>query len=264
MRYSRLFIVVFVALGLAVAPSARVSALSDDTVSDALAEMGVLTETARGSAAAADLARRGGLVDSISRATGLERDDAAQVLVAVTDLVHGIAKAGERAGVLPPADDDELLRLVFELTASVDPLSQQASAKAAYLTERAIDTNERILAAEQRAMGALADGDQAPVAGPVEQWRPIVETYFTSDLVEDALSIIDCESNGDPDARNGRSGAAGLFQFIRGTWAHASAQAGFAGASPFEPEANIAAASWLVTYSLDTGTSPWAHWTCRP
>ena len=99
---------------------------------------------------------------------------------------------------------------------------------------------------------------------PVERWRPLVEQYFVDEYVAEALSIIACESNGDPGVTNPRSGAAGLFQFISRTWEHASEQAGVGGSSALDPEANIAAAAWLVEYSLDGGRSAWAHWTCRP
>ena len=98
----------------------------------------------------------------------------------------------------------------------------------------------------------------------VEEWRPLVEQYFPAELVDDALTVIRCESQGDPLAYNSRSGASGLFQFISGTWNWASQNAGWAGASPFDPEANIASAAWLVQWSIGRGIHPWAHWNCRP
>jgi hypothetical protein len=55
-----------------------------------------------------------------------------------------------------------------------------------------------------------------------------------------------------------------LYQFIPGTWAWAAPNAGFAGVSAFDPEANIATAAWLVERSIDQGDVPWAHWSCRP
>jgi hypothetical protein len=55
-----------------------------------------------------------------------------------------------------------------------------------------------------------------------------------------------------------------LFQFIPGTWANVSPKAGWGGASPFDPEANVASAAWLVDYSIDLGQYRWYHWTCRP
>ncbi|MEE9179065.1 MAG: transglycosylase SLT domain-containing protein, partial [Acidimicrobiia bacterium] len=80
----------------------------------------------------------------------------------------------------------------------------------------------------------------------VEQWRPLVQQFFPSNRVEEALRIIDCESNGDPDAYNPYSGASGLFQFIPSTWASTAPKSGYGGHSAFEPEANIASAAWLA------------------
>ena len=92
----------------------------------------------------------------------------------------------------------------------------------------------------------------------------MVAQYFPEDLVDGALSVIACESHGDPLAYNPYSGASGLFQFILGTWDWASSNAGFGGASPFEPDANIASAAWLVQHSMDQGNDPWDHWACKP
>jgi hypothetical protein len=98
----------------------------------------------------------------------------------------------------------------------------------------------------------------------VEEWRPLVEQYFAATLVDEALSVIDCESHGDPLITNPISGAAGLFQFIPSTWSWASTEAGWEGASPYEAEANIAVAAWLVQSSIDRGQDPWHHWVCSP
>ncbi|MGH8928695.1 MAG: transglycosylase SLT domain-containing protein [Acidimicrobiia bacterium] len=98
----------------------------------------------------------------------------------------------------------------------------------------------------------------------VERWRSLTASYFSADLVDQALSIIQCESLGDPEAYNPYSGASGLFQFLPGTWAVTSPKAGFAGASPFDPEANIAAAAWLSSYYQSTGRGPWVPWYCQP
>jgi len=97
----------------------------------------------------------------------------------------------------------------------------------------------------------------------VQAWRPLVEAHFAADLSEDALSIIQCESLGDPDAVNPYSGASGLFQFMPGTWAVASVKAGVDDRSVFDGEANIIAASWLAEYYRSRGLDPWLPWTCR-
>lgn len=98
----------------------------------------------------------------------------------------------------------------------------------------------------------------------VERWRPLVATYFPEALLDEALSVMECESRGDPDAENPSSSASGLYQFIASTWTWASANAGFAGVSVFDPEANIATAAFLVEYSIGRGLPPWQHWVCQP
>ena len=101
-------------------------------------------------------------------------------------------------------------------------------------------------------------------APAVEQWRPLVTIYFPPSLRDEALSVMGCESGGDPNARNVNSTAGGLFQFIASTWESASPAAGFTQISVYDPEANIATAAFLVDYSLDRGLSAWQHWVCQP
>ncbi len=97
----------------------------------------------------------------------------------------------------------------------------------------------------------------------VEQWRSLVQQFFPSDRVEEALVIINCESNGDPDAVNPYSGAAGLFQFLPSTWASTAPKAGYPEASPYEPEANVASAAWLANRYQELGYSYWQAWNCK-
>jgi hypothetical protein len=106
-------------------------------------------------------------------------------------------------------------------------------------------------------------GARPAIRPEAERWRSLASQFFRSGLVDDALLIIQCESNGDPNAVNPYSGASGLFQFIPGTWAVASVGAGYPDASVFDPEANIAAAAWLSGYYEANGSDPWAPWACR-
>jgi soluble lytic murein transglycosylase-like protein len=91
----------------------------------------------------------------------------------------------------------------------------------------------------------------------VEQWRPLVEEHFPPAWVDWALQIISCESHGDPTAVNPRTSARGLMQHLDRYWSGRAAAAGWAGASPYDPEANIAVGAWLLA---DGGPS---HWSCR-
>lgn len=92
----------------------------------------------------------------------------------------------------------------------------------------------------------------------VEDWRPLVEFFFRPGDVDRALRIMHCESKGDPNAKNRRSSASGLFQHLTRYWPKRAAEAGFRGASVFDPVANTAASAMLVYQG-----GGWSHWTCR-
>lgn len=90
----------------------------------------------------------------------------------------------------------------------------------------------------------------------VERWRSLIEAHFDSADIPWAMRVMNCESMGDPSAQNPTSTADGLFQFLDGTWAETP----YAHLSKFDPEANIAAAAWLLR------DSPWGgpqHWVCK-
>ena len=93
--------------------------------------------------------------------------------------------------------------------------------------------------------------------GSVEQWRGLVESYFRPADVAWALRVMACESGGNPNAKHPRSSASGLFQHLARYWPGRSSRAGWAGASIFDPVANVAVAAWLY-YS--GGAS---HWVCK-
>ena len=97
----------------------------------------------------------------------------------------------------------------------------------------------------------------------VERWRSLVEQFFPADRVEQALRIINCESNGDPNAINPYSSASGLFQFIPSTWATTAHRAGYPDTSPFDPEANTASAAWLTNRYIELGYPYWMAWNCK-
>jgi len=264
MRYPRFLVVLFVALGLAALAATPAHATETGSLPDALRRIETLADISEQAAAGADLARRGVAVELLAEHVDLDHGEASRLLDAMMALAASMAGAGERVGVLESPDIDAVFALILEFVRSSDPHSAQVFAKADFLTERAIAVAELLAESELTAMDSLVSTEPPSVADPLERWRPLVEQYFAPERIDEALSIIDCESNGDPDARNPRSSASGLFQFLDRTWLHSSKQAGFQGASPFSPEANIAAAAWLVEYSLGTGDAPWAHWTCRP
>jgi len=264
MRYPRFLVVWFVALGLAALPA--ISARADDAsaVSDALVHVDTMADVAEQTAVASNLARLGGVVKVLADEVDVEHEQAHRLLEAFTTMLHAVAGAGERIGVLAVPESELLIEVILSAAAVVDADAAQASAKAAFLDRRSTEASGLVATAERGVIEALAVPNGEAEADPVTRWRPLVEEYFPPELVDQALSIIECESRGDPAARNSRSSATGLFQFISRTWANASGPAGFEGTSPLDPEANIAAAAWLVDYSLDAGQAAWKHWTCRP
>ncbi len=97
--------------------------------------------------------------------------------------------------------------------------------------------------------------------GNVEQWRPLVAKYFAPALVDHAMCILNHETGGtgDPNSKNDRSTAAGLFQFLRSTWdgVPTSITGGsYDSGAVYHPEANVAAAAWLQQRG-----SGWGQWT---
>lgn len=82
--------------------------------------------------------------------------------------------------------------------------------------------------------------------------------YFNAADVNHALCILALESKGNPNALNPRSSAAGLFQFLRGTWdsVPSSVTGGsYDSGQVYNPEANTRAAAWLA---YNVGWSQWS------
>lgn len=95
----------------------------------------------------------------------------------------------------------------------------------------------------------------------VERWRGLVARHFPANVVDEALRIIQCESEGNPNARNPQvtvyGNAHGLFQHMDKLWPERSAKAGVGGRSFYDPEANI-----IVAAMLYRERNNWSHWEC--
>ena len=98
----------------------------------------------------------------------------------------------------------------------------------------------------------------------VEQWRSIVESAIVEmggDLHDTArfLSIISCESGGNPEARSSVSTASGLMQHLRTYWdARSRTALGYVG-DIYNGQDNIRVSAWLI-YRATGGR--WQHWVC--
>ncbi len=106
-------------------------------------------------------------------------------------------------------------------------------------------------------------------SGNVEQWRPLVETYFAPEKVATAMCLINAETGGtgDPNIDNRQgSSAAGLFQFLKSTWNSVplSITGGtYESGQVYDPEANIRSAAWLQNRYGWTQWSPYKAGKCR-
>ncbi len=102
-------------------------------------------------------------------------------------------------------------------------------------------------------------GQQGQFPPNVERWRGLVGAYFPAPIVNQALSVMEGESQGNPNATNPTSGAAGLFQHMPQYWAERSRSAGVPGANIYDPSANVRVAAWLYKQS-----NSWSHWSAQP
>lgn len=84
----------------------------------------------------------------------------------------------------------------------------------------------------------------------------LVEKYFRSADVARVLDVIRCESGFDPNITSPSGTYVGLMQHHRFYFPDRATAAGFPGASPFDPEANIAAGAHLWY------TGGPSHWSC--
>ena len=99
----------------------------------------------------------------------------------------------------------------------------------------------------------------------VEAWRPEVTkavTHFggNGNDVDRFLRIMQCESGGDPLAKNPNSSASGLMQHLTRFWQERAEFAGLPQADVFDGNSNIWVSAWLALAAPGGG---WQHWVCR-
>lgn len=128
-----------------------------------------------------------------------------------------------------------------------------------------LEDGEAIAGELQQVLPPAGEAVQEIVQAPRDV--PVYAPYDVPTLITDAaqrwgldsrqmLRVAWCESRWNPGAQS-RAGAAGVFQFIPSTWHLASEAVNMSYASPYDPVANIEAASWLMA------TQGPRHWTCR-
>ncbi len=107
----------------------------------------------------------------------------------------------------------------------------------------------------------------------VEQWRPLVEEIFPADEVDDVLSVMACESHGNPNTRYMEEWgveSVGLMQINEG-WLTGWSQPEWSilshNGQPVDltdPATNLQAAKFVRYFEEETDLRPWSQWACQP
>ncbi|WP_420431671.1 hypothetical protein [Candidatus Poriferisocius sp.] len=107
----------------------------------------------------------------------------------------------------------------------------------------------------------------------VEQWRPLVAEYFPPDEVDDVLSVMGCESHGNPNTHfmeEWGQYSIGLMQINEGWltgWSRPEWSILSHNGQPVDladPATNMQAAKFVRYYEDTTGLDPWSQWACQP
>ncbi|MCJ7725979.1 MAG: transglycosylase SLT domain-containing protein, partial [Acidimicrobiia bacterium] len=215
-------------------------------------------------ASRADLERLGGVIEeNMAEQAGIISELAAVVEVRRAEVDAARAEVSAVEAQWQRQEDERRAREEAErVRQQQEEQHRQEAAEQARREEEA--RQQAALAAIEAAAASASAAGWTPGSG-VEPWRPLVRKYFPADMVDDALSVMRCESHGDPLSLNRYSAASGLFQHLPYYWPSRSKAAGWDGADIFDPEANIAVAAWLVNRTVVVeGREPWGHWVCKP
>lgn len=107
----------------------------------------------------------------------------------------------------------------------------------------------------------------------VERWRPLVAEIFPADEVDEVLSVMTCESHGNPNTRYMEEWgveSVGLMQINEGWltgWSRPEWSILSHNGQPVnltDPATNLQAAKFVRFFEDTTGLEPWSQWACQP
>lgn len=94
----------------------------------------------------------------------------------------------------------------------------------------------------------------------VERWRPLVADHFDPTQVDTMMCIMSHESGGNPNAKNPRSSARGLFQILASLWAP---HFGVSYEDMYDPDVNVELARAIFDQQGYRAWSPYSRGLCR-
>lgn len=123
------------------------------------------------------------------------------------------------------------------------------------------------------ALSYMSASSQSIYPAEVERWRALVLEVFPEDEVHDVLSVMECESYGDPSVRymeEWGQESVGLLQINEGWltgWGDEEwAVRGHDGQSVNleDPSTNLRAAAFIRHYERVNEKDDWSQWACQP
>jgi hypothetical protein len=163
-------------------------------------------------------------------------------------LVAASLAPGLPAGAADPVCEDVWDRLAH--------WSEQEAEKG--LTTSRLDALQELIPQLSRCSGADLLEHEG-MGSDVERWRLLVEVYFAPDDVDRVICLMEKESGGNPNARNGSSGAAGLMQ-VMPRWADVF---GYTPDDLFDPTVNLWIASQIRHDQGWDAWTPYQRGSCR-
>lgn len=168
----------------------------------------------------------------------------------VTNLLNMRGGPGTSYGVVAQLPYGTTVQIVGDPQAGDGRTWVEVVAKGAglgWIAAEFLDAGEAPRAAQPAAAPVTASAPApAPTAAPASSGDSVTDIITAAANRYDQspsamLAVARCESHLDPTAVNSRSGAAGLFQFLPGTWRTTP----YAAYSIFDPWANANAAGWM-------------------